>query len=111
MAQIDADEKVGVVNNLLHSLFRQVDVLLKERQVTQATGTYTYKIVFGNPPQLWPFCEGLPTLRRYQSQFPNLFTRIPCVDVLTFILGLFYKGSTGKMDVADSSSWECKPWS
>jgi hypothetical protein len=35
-----ADEKVGVVNNFLHSLFKQVDVFLKEKQVTQATGTY-----------------------------------------------------------------------
>ena len=42
-ANLDADEKVGVVNNLLHSLFRQVDVFLKEKQVTQATGTYAYK--------------------------------------------------------------------
>jgi hypothetical protein len=31
-----------VVNNFLHSLFKQVDVFLKEKQVTQATGTYAY---------------------------------------------------------------------
>ena len=41
-SNLDADEKVGAVNNLLHS-FRQVDVFLKEKQVTQATGTYAYK--------------------------------------------------------------------
>ena len=41
-ANLDADEKVGVVNNFLHSLFEQVDVFLKEKQVTQATGTYSY---------------------------------------------------------------------
>ena len=35
------NEKVGIVNNFLHSLFKQVDVFLKE-QVTQATGTYAY---------------------------------------------------------------------
>jgi hypothetical protein len=42
-ADLDADEKVGVVNNFLHSLFKQVDVFLKEKQVTQATGTYAYR--------------------------------------------------------------------
>ena len=42
-ANLDADEKVGVVNNFLHSLFKQVDVFLKEKQVTQATGTYSYR--------------------------------------------------------------------
>ena len=40
---LDADMKVGVVNNLLHSLFKWVDVFLKEKQVTQATGTYAYR--------------------------------------------------------------------
>ena len=35
---LDADEKVGIVNNFLHSLFKQVDVFLKEKQVTQVTG-------------------------------------------------------------------------
>ena len=39
-ANLDANEKVGVVNNFLHSLFKQVDVFLKEKQVTQASGTY-----------------------------------------------------------------------
>ena len=40
---LDADEKIGIVNNFLHSLFKQVDVFLKEKQVTQATGTYAYR--------------------------------------------------------------------
>ena len=40
---LDANEKVGIVNNFLHSLFKQVDVFLKEKQVTQATGTYAYR--------------------------------------------------------------------
>ena len=40
---LDADEHVGIVNNFLHSLFKQVDVFLKEKQVTQATGTYAYR--------------------------------------------------------------------
>ncbi|XP_028405739.1 uncharacterized protein F54H12.2-like [Dendronephthya gigantea] len=37
------DAQVGVVNNLLHSLFKQVDVFLKEKQVTQAAGMYAYR--------------------------------------------------------------------
>jgi hypothetical protein len=32
---LGADEKVGVMNNFLHSLFKQVDVFLKEKQVIQ----------------------------------------------------------------------------
>ena len=40
---LDADEQVGIVNNFLHSLFKQVDVFSKEKQVTQATGTYAYR--------------------------------------------------------------------
>ena len=36
---LDQDEKVGLVKNFVHSLFKQVDVFLKGRQVTQATGT------------------------------------------------------------------------
>ena len=39
---LDQDEKVGIVNNFPHSLFKQVDVFLKGKQVTQATGTYAY---------------------------------------------------------------------
>ena len=31
------------MNNFLHSMFKQVDVFLKEKQVTQATGTYAYR--------------------------------------------------------------------
>ena len=42
-ANLDADEKVGVVSNFLHSLFKQVDVFLKEKQVTPAMGTYNYR--------------------------------------------------------------------
>ena len=42
-ADLDADEIVGAVNNFLHSLFKQVDAFLKEKQVTQATGRYAYR--------------------------------------------------------------------
>ena len=31
---------MGIVNNFLHSLFKQVDVFLKEKQVTRATLNY-----------------------------------------------------------------------
>ena len=41
---LDADERVGIVNNFLHSSFKQVDVFLKEKQVTQVTGTYAYRV-------------------------------------------------------------------
>ena len=40
---LDAGEKVGIVNNFLHSLFKQFDVFLKEKQVTQATGRYAHR--------------------------------------------------------------------
>ncbi|XP_046853033.1 uncharacterized protein F54H12.2-like [Xenia sp. Carnegie-2017] len=44
---IDDDTKVGPVNNFLHSLFKQVDVFLKGKLVTQATGTYPYRAYLG----------------------------------------------------------------
>ena len=37
---LDIDTKVGPITNFLHSMFKQVDIFLKEKQVTQATGTY-----------------------------------------------------------------------
>ena len=44
---LNVDEKVGsIINNFLHSLFKQVDVFLKEKQVTQvtqATGRYAHR--------------------------------------------------------------------
>ena len=40
---LDAGKKVGIVNNFPHSLLKQVDMFLKEKQVTQATGTYAYR--------------------------------------------------------------------
>ena len=39
---IDQDEKVGIVNNFLSSLFKQVHVFLKEKQVIQATRIYAH---------------------------------------------------------------------
>ena len=75
---LDADEKVGIVNNFLHSLFKQVDVFLKEKQVTQATSTYAYRAY-------------LETLLNYGPAAKN--------SQLT--ASMFYKDKAGKMDVSD----------
>ena len=75
---LDGDEKVGILNNFLHSLFKQVDVFLKEKQVTQATGTYAYRAY-------------LETLLNYG----------PAVKRSQLTAAMFYKDTAGKMDVAD----------
>ena len=77
-ANLDADEKVGVVNNFLHRFFKQVDVFLKEKQVTQATGTYSYRAY-------------LETLLNYG----------PAAKKSQLTAALFYKDTAGKMDTAD----------
>ena len=75
---LDANEKVGIVNNFLHSLFKQVDVFLKEKQVTQATGTYAYRAY-------------METLLNYG----------PAAKESQLTAAMFYKDTPGKMDVAD----------
>ena len=75
---LDADEKVGVVNNFLHSLLKQDDVHFKERQVTQAMGTYSYRSYLETLLNYGPFAK--------ESQLTA---------------ALFYKGTAGKTDVAD----------
>jgi len=40
-SNLDADEKIGPVNNLLHSLWRQVDVSFGSTQVSSSTNTYS----------------------------------------------------------------------
>ena len=75
---LDDDEKVGPVCNFLHSLFKQVDVFLKGKQVTQATGTYAYR-------------SYLETLLNYD----------PSAKQSQLTASLFYKDTAGKMDVAD----------
>ena len=75
---LDADEKVGIVNNFLHSLFKQVDVFLKEQQVTQASGTYAY----------WAYLETLPNYG-------------PAAKKSQLTSAMFYKDQAGNMDVAD----------
>ena len=75
---LDADEHVGIVNNFLHSFFKQVDVFLKEKQVTQATGTYAYRAY-------------LETLLNYG----------PAAKESQLTAAMFYKDTAGKMDVTD----------
>ena len=77
----DADEHVGIVNNFLHSLFKQVDVFLKEKKVTQATGTYAYRAY-------------LETLLNYG----------PAAKESQLTAAMFYKDTAGKLDVADPTA-------
>ncbi len=77
-ADLGADEKVRVVNNFLHSLFKQVDVFLKEKQVTPAMGTYNYRAY-------------LETLLNYG----------PTAKQSQLTAALFYKDTPAKINVAD----------
>ncbi|CAB4034588.1 uncharacterized transposon-derived [Paramuricea clavata] len=78
---LGADERVGVVNNFLHSLFKQVDVFLKEKQVTQATGTYAYR-----------------------TYLETLFNHGPSAKNSQLTAALYYKDTAGKMNVADTTT-------
>ena len=80
---LDADEKVGIVNNFLHSLYKQVDVFVKEKQVTQATGTYAYRAY-------------LETLLNYG----------PATKESQLMAAMFYKDTAGKIDTADPTHWQ-----
>ena len=75
---LDQDEKVCIVNNFLHSLFIQVDVFLKGKQVTQAAGTYAY----GAYLEMLLNCG--PAAKRSQ-----------------LMAAMFYKDTSTKMDTAD----------
>ena len=77
-ADLNANMKVGPINNFIHSLFKQVYVFLKGKQVTQATGTYAYR-------------SYLKTLLNYG----------PSAKQSQLTSGLFYKDTADKMDVAD----------
>ena len=70
--------KIGPVNNFLHSLFKQLNVFLKGKQVTQATGTYAYR-------------SYLETLLNYG----------PSAKQTQLTASLFYKDTAGKMDITD----------
>ena len=74
---VDADMKIGPVNNFHHSLFKQV-VFLKGKQVTQATGTYAHR-------------SYLETLLNYG----------PSAKRSQLTASLFYKDTAGKMDIMD----------
>jgi hypothetical protein len=71
-------EKVGPVNNLLQSLFKQVDVFLNGVQVTQSTGTYGYK-----------------------SFYETILNFGPAAKTSQLTAGLFYKDTAGNMDSTD----------
>jgi hypothetical protein len=75
-----ADEKVGPVNNLLHSLFSQVDISLNGTLVTDSANTYAYRAYFED-------------LLSYGSEAKK--SQLSC--------GLFYKDEAGKMDENDPS--------
>ncbi|XP_046841851.1 uncharacterized protein F54H12.2-like [Xenia sp. Carnegie-2017] len=75
---IDDDTKVGPVNNFLQSMFKQVDVFLKGKLVTQATVTYPYRAYLG-------------TLLSYD----------PSAKQSQLTAALFYKNTAGQMDNAD----------
>ena len=66
------DEHVGIVNNFLHSLFKQVDGFLKEKQVMQATGTYAYRAyletLLNYGPAARVSIDGRYVLQRYSRQ-------------------------------------------
>jgi hypothetical protein len=72
------DEKVGPVNNLLHSLFTQVDVSLNGTLVTDSTNTYAYRAY-------------LEDLLSYGAEAKK--SQLTCA--------LFYKDEAGKMDEND----------
>ena len=78
--ELVADEKVGIMNNFLYSLFKLVDVFLEEKQVTQATGTYAY--------------------RAYSE---TLLNNGPATKQSQLMAAMFYTDTAGKMDVADST--------
>lgn len=77
-SNLAADSKVGPVNNFLHTLFKQIDVFLKEKQVTQATGTYAYRVYH-------------ETLLNYS----------PAAKESQCTAAMFFKDTGGKMDVSD----------
>jgi hypothetical protein len=62
-------------------MFKQVDVFLKEKQVTQATGTYAYRAY-------------LETLLNYG----------PSAKYSKLTAALFYKDTAGKMDIANPTA-------
>ena len=75
---LDAATKVGPVNLFLHSLFSQVDVSLNERLISPSTNTYPYRAM-------------IETLLNYGEDAKSS----------QLSMAMFYKDTSGKMDVAD----------
>jgi hypothetical protein len=75
---IGTDEKVGPINNMLHSLFSQVDVSLNGIQITDSTNTYSFRA----------YIEDVLSYGLEAKQ-----SHLTC--------GLFYKDEAGKMDSND----------
>lgn len=80
-SDLTTDEKTAPVNNFLQSLFKQVDLFLNGIQVTQSTGTYSYKSI-------------LETLLNYGFSAKK--------SHLT--AGLYYKDTAGAMDETDCTT-------
>ena len=72
---IEAADTVGPVNNLLHSLFSQVDVSLNGTLITNSTNTYPYR-----------------------AYLENLLSYGPAAKRSHLTAELFYKDEAGKMD-------------
>ena len=75
-SDLDPDQAVGPVNNWLHSLFSQVDVLLNGKVISPSSNTYPYRCM-------------IETLLNYGNDAKE--------SQLTS--QLFYKDTAGKMDV------------
>lgn len=74
-ANLDAADTVGPVNNLLHSLFSQVDVSLNGTLITSSSNTYPYR-----------------------AYLENLLSYGPAAKSSQLTTELFYKDEAGKMD-------------
>jgi hypothetical protein len=72
---LEVADTVGPVNNLLHSLFSQVDVSLNGTLITNSLNTYPYR-----------------------AYFENLLSYGPAAKSSQLTAGLFYKDDAGKMD-------------
>jgi hypothetical protein len=72
---LDPADTVGPVNNLLHSLFSQVDVSLNGTLITNSTNTYPYR-----------------------AYLENLLSYGPAAKTSQLTAELFYKDEAGKMD-------------
>ena len=78
---IAQDEKVGPINNLLHSLFSQVDISLNGTQITDSSNTYAYRAL-------------IEDVLSYGSEAKK--SHLTC--------SLYYKDEAGKMDTNDPSA-------